>query len=263
MPPVHLYAPYICRPHTTPVHLYVFPIQNVPHMSCGCGGHLYTPCVLESLEGISTFCQAFLCLSAHPFASQFIKVIPVGSHHGGLLLYWTGCLWMYAMLGAVVPFFVVFIMSQASTTTSMTTTPPVTVVCSSTSSLLSMVTMPPCLMGLAATSGQHDVVLPPLLIPRYSESIAGLTTVPQQQPPPQMLLQANANYAMGPSQVGFFFRVEPPTVLYFMFGVCSGVCFQLSGAMLDAVFTYGGSTIGVCNIATLLSLPMGGMCATW
>ena len=32
-----------------------------------------------------------------------------------------------------------------------------------------------------------------------------------------------------------------------MFGVHSGVCFLLLGAKLDAVFTYGGSTIRVCN----------------
>ena len=57
---------------------------------------------------------------------------------------------------------------------------------------------------------------------------------------------------MGPPQVGFSFRVEPPTILYFyMFGVCSSVCFLLSSAMLDAIFTYWGSTIGVCTIATL------------
>ena len=61
-------------------------------------------------------------------ASKFKTVIPVASHHCGLLLYWTGCLWMSAMLHAVVPFFVVFIMSQASTTMAMTNTPLVTVV---------------------------------------------------------------------------------------------------------------------------------------
>ena len=88
---------------------------------------------------------------------------------------------------------------------------------------------------------QHDVVLPSLLTPRHSGGVAGLDTVPQQQPPSQMPLQAYANYAMGPPQVGFSFRVEPPTVLYcYMFGVCSGVCFLLSGAMLDAVYILWG-----------------------
>ena len=36
-----------------------------------------------------------------------------------------------------------------------------------------------------------------------------------------------------------------------MFGACSGVCFILLGAKLDAIFTYGGSNIRVCTIATL------------
>ena len=98
---------------------------------------------------------------------------------------------MSAMLHAV-PFLVVFIMSQASTTTAMTTTPPMTVVSSGTSSLLSMVTMTPSLMGLPVASGQHDVILPPLLTPRHSGGVACLATVQQQQPPSQMPLQAYA-----------------------------------------------------------------------
>ena len=158
----------------------------------------------------------------------------------------------------------IFIMSQASTTTVITTIPPVTVVCSSTSPPLSMVTLAPSLMGLPVISGQHDVVLPPLLTPRHSGGVAGLATVPQQQPPSQMPLQAYANYAMGPPQVGFSFRVGPPAILYFyMFGVCSGVCFLLSGAMLDVMFTHMGSTIEVCTITTIWSLSMEGICETW
>ena len=122
---------------------------------------------------------------------------------------------MSAMLHAVAPFLVVFIMSQASTTTAMNSTPPATVVYSVTSSLLSMVTMAPSLIGLPATSGQHDVVLLPPLTPRYSGGAVALATVPQQKPPSQMPLQAYAYYTMGPPQVGFPFRVEPPTILYF------------------------------------------------
>ena len=70
----------------------------------------------------------------------------------------------------------------------MTTTPLVTVVCSGTSSLLSMVTMAHSLIGLPATSGQHDVVLLPLLTPRHSGGVVGLTIVPQEQPPSHMPL---------------------------------------------------------------------------
>ena len=70
------------------------------------------------------------------------------------------------MLHAVVPLFAVFIMSQASTTMAMTTAPLVTVVSSGMS--LSTVNMAPSLMGLPTTSGQHDVVLLPLLPLRHS-----------------------------------------------------------------------------------------------
>ena len=151
--------------------------------------------------------------------------MPVATHHCGLLLYWIGCLWMSAILHAVVPFFVVFIMSQASTTMAMTNTLPVIVVFSGKSPLLLTVTMAPSLMGLPATSGQHDVVLM-LLLTRHSGGVPGLVTVSQQHPPCQMPLKAYANYAMGPPHAGFSFRIEPPTISYFyMFRACSGVCF--------------------------------------
>ena len=111
-------------------------------------------------------------------------------------------------------------------------------------------------MGLPATSGQHDVVLPPPLMPRHSGGIVGLAIVPQQQPPSQMPLQAYASYVMGPSQVGFSLRVEPPTILsFYMFGVCSGVCFLLSGTMLDAIFNYWGSAIGVAPLQPFGAYP--------
>ena len=37
----------------------------------------------------------------------------------------------------------------------------------------------------------------------------------------------------------------------------------LSGALLDAIFTNGGLTIGVCTTVTLQSIPMAGICASW
>ena len=125
--PVHLYAPCtsVCPIH--PVHQYVLSIPYVPHMSWKLWGHLYTPYVGVFWRH-QYICQAFLCLSVHPFASQFITVIPVASHDCGLLLYWTGCLWMSGTLHAVVPFFVVSFISQASATMAMTTTPLVTCV---------------------------------------------------------------------------------------------------------------------------------------
>ena len=111
-------------------------------------------------------------------------------------------------------------MSQASNTMAMSTTAPVTVVCSSTSSLLPTVTMVPSLMGLPLTSGQHDVGLLPPLTLGNSGSVVGLATVPQQQLQSQTPLQAYADNAMGPPQVGFSFRVEPPTVLFFICLFC-------------------------------------------
>ena len=85
---------------------------------------------------------------------------------------------MSVMLHTVVPFFVVFITFQVSTTMAMTTTPLVTVVSSGMSSL-SLVTIAPSLMGLSATLGQHDVVLPLVLTLRCPGGVIGLASVPQ------------------------------------------------------------------------------------
>ena len=112
----------------------------------------------------------------------------------------------------------VFIMSQASASIALTTIPPVTVVCSSTSSLLTTVTMAPSLMGLPVTSGQHNVVLPQPLTLRNNGGVIGLASVPQPQAQSQKPVQSYANYAMGPLQVGFSFRVEPPTISFICVG---------------------------------------------
>ena len=103
-------------------------------------------------------------------------------------------------------------MSHISTM-AMTTTPPVMMVSSGLSSV-SSVTMAPSLMGPLATLDQCRVVKPPSLMLKGSGDVIGPASVPQQQTPSSMLLLAYANYAMGSPQVGFFFRVEPPTILY-------------------------------------------------
>ena len=54
----------------------------------------------------------------------------------------------------------------------------------------------------------------PPLMSRGSGGVIGPTLVPQQQPPCSMPPLGYGNYAMGSPQVGFFFRVEPPTILY-------------------------------------------------
>ena len=130
-------------------------------------------------------------------------------------------------------------MFPATATTATTTTPAVTVVCFGTLSLSTTVTMIPTLMRLPVTSGQHEVVLPPLLMLRDTRGIV-LATVLHQQPQSQMHPKAYANYAMGPLQVSFSLRVEPPSDLFICVGVCCGACFLLSGATLDVICTNGG-----------------------
>ena len=148
-------------------------------------------------------------------------------------------------------------------TKALTTTPPVTVVSSGLSSV-SSVTAAPSLTGFPVSLDQHGMVPPPPLMLRGSGGILGSVSVPQWQPPSSMPPLAYANYAMGSPQVGFFFRVEPPIIcILYMFGVHSGVCFLLLGAKLDALFTFGGSTVRFCTFATLWSLLMAGICATW
>ena len=161
--------PHICIPPCSPVHL-----CSRGYMHVIWGIHpLYV-----RVWGNQQVCQEFWCLSVHLQMS---------------------------LCHAVVLFFVVFIMPQVSATTAMNTTPPVTVVSSGMSSI-SSVTMAPSLTGLPTTFGQCDVVLLPPMTPNPG-GVFGLASVPQQQPPSSMPLQAYANYAIGSPQVGFFFRV--------------------------------------------------------
>ena len=113
-------------------------------------------------------------------------------------------------------------MSHISTM-AWTTTPPVTVVSSGLSSV-SSVTVAPSLTGFPVSLDQHGVVPPPTLMLRGSGGVIGSVSVPQQQPPSLKPLLAYANYAMGSPQVIFFFRVEPPTILYLICLVSALVC---------------------------------------
>ena len=90
----------------------------------------------------------------------------------------------------------------------MTTTPPVMVVSLGLSIVLS-VTVAPSLMGFPVAFDQQGVVQPPPLMPRDSGGVIGSASVPSSMP-----LLAYVNYTMGSAQVGFFFRVEPPYILY-------------------------------------------------
>ena len=213
----------------------------------GTWGHLYTPYVMGSFEGVSVHLLGIsesistsICPSVYNSHTSFSPSLWVVSLMDWMPMdvYYASCCWL-------VPLFVVFLfMSEASTTMALTTTALVSVVCSTTSSILSTITMALSLMGLPTTSGKHDVVRPPSLTPRNSIGVVGLATMPKQQPQSLMPLQAYANYAMGPSQVGFSFRVEPPTIL-FLYVWCLFWCMiSLSGAMLDAIFIYWATPLG-------------------
>ena len=153
-------------------------------------------------------------------------------------------------------------MSQVLTT-ALTTTPLIMVVSSGLSSV-SSVTVAPSLTGLPVSLDQHGMVPPPPFMPIGSGGVLGSVSVPQQQTPSSMPPLAYADYAMGSPQVGFFSELGLPSFcILYRFGVCFGVCFLLLGAELHAIFTYGGSTIRVCTLATLWSLPMAGICVTW
>ena len=74
--------------------------------------------------------------------------------------------------------------------------------------------------------------------------------------------QAYANYATGPPQINFFFIVKLSTDLLICVDVYCGVCFLLSGTILDALFTNVGLHIEVCTTVTIQSRPMAGICAS-
>ena len=64
----------------------------------------------------------------------------------------------------------------------------------------------------------------PPLMPRGSGGVPGSVSVPQQHTPSSMPPLPYANYAIGSPQVGFFFRVESPTILYLMYVWCLFWC---------------------------------------
>ena len=110
-------------------------------------------------------------------------------------------------------------MSHVSTM-ALTTTPSVTVV----SSGLSSVTVAPSLTGFPVSLDQRGMVPPPPLILRGSGGVIGSVSVHWQQTPSSMPPLAYASYAMGSPQVGFFFRFEPLTMLYFIYVWCPFWC---------------------------------------
>ena len=238
-PPVHSYAPWGCKhPHMSSILLSASVCsERHLHVVGGCRGPLHVGHLPYMLDTSPIWGCLFICLTpTHCLASLWISMLRgylhviwgifplmlgvwgcspyVGdlraSAHLSSFGVWKYMHWVSIML-YLVPF-LQFIMSHISTT-AMTTTLPVMMM-SSGLSTISSVTMAPSLMGLPATLGQHEVVLPPHLMPRCLGDVTGLASVPHQQPPSLMPLLAYASYAMGSPWVGFFFRVEPPTVLF-------------------------------------------------
>ena len=83
--------------------------------------------------------------------------------------------------------------------TATTTSHPVTVVGSIVSSSTTTLTVVLTSVGLTAAVSQHDMVLPPPMIPRDTmRSVVGQTIVLQQQPQSWMPFEACTNYTMGP-----------------------------------------------------------------
>ena len=137
-----------------------------------------------------------------------------------------------------------------------TTTLPVAVVYPG-EMFISMTVMLAATSLCQTTSGQHDVVLPPQLIPRdMVRSSACLTSMLQQQPPQsQMPYQVYANCAIGPLLVSFSFKVEPPTNSFAMCWYLLWCLLSTSGPHVMTMFSNGGSIIGVYNTATFRIYP--------
>ena len=114
-------------------------------------------------------------------------------------------------------------MSHVSTM-ALTPTPLVTVVPSG----LSSVTVAPSLTGFPVSLDQHGMVPPPPLMPRGSGGVLAQFLCQSCKLPSSVPSLAYANYAMGSPQVGFFFRVEPPTILYLIYVWCLFWCLLLT-----------------------------------
>ena len=169
-------SPCVQQPHA----LYVFPV------------YLYILGDICKLYGQDASYVGGLGVSAHLSGFWCLSVHPLDVHYAFIL--YLSC----------------SLLCLKSTSTAMTTTPTVNVVSSGMSSL-SSVTVALSLMGLPTMLGQNDVVLLPSLTPRCSGGIPGIASVPQQQPPSAVPLQAYANYAMGSPEVGFFGYGHQPT----------------------------------------------------
>ena len=190
-------------PYTTPVWG-CFPFNYTPHTQS------LVPCALVCFRDISMLCGHF------PSVRKGLGVFPpsVREFRGTSALGMSICSFLYILCSALCLTFL---------TMAPTTTPPVTVVSSGLSSV-SSVTVAPSLTGFAVSLDQHGMVPPPPLMPRGSGGVLGSVSVPQQQTPSSVPPLAYTNYVMGSPQVGCFFRVDPPTILYLIYVWCPFWC---------------------------------------
>ena len=61
---------------------------------------------------------------------------------------------------------------------------------------------------------------------------------------------------MGSLQLTFFIRVEPPPDLLIYVVVCYGVCFLLSGAILDGIVPIGTQPLGFAPLQAFGAYPL-------
>ena len=163
-------------------------------------------------------------------------------------------------------FFLCNVLLIMSAFTATTTTSPVTVVYSRSSLISMTVTVAPTSVGLVA-SGQHDVVLPPqlylrdtvrVLLPSYCTA-AAIALVPGA-------FSGTCQLCLGSLSGKFSLWQSWASHQFIMLHVaaCYGVYFLLSGSHVAAMlFTRWCSTVGVCNTATIWSIPFAGICASW
>ena len=190
--PIHLYTPRL------PIHLYVLPTPCVPNMSWDmgdiCTPHMSLGLLGASvyLSGISVSVSATICLSVHNshtscspslWVASLLDWVPMDvcyascccsflcSFHYVLNFYHHSYNYFYSSSDCFVFWYIISSLNGYHG---------------------------PLLDGASSNINQHDMVLLPLLTPRHPGGVVGLTTVLQQESPPQMPLQDYANNAKGP-----------------------------------------------------------------
>ena len=106
------------------------------------------------------------------------------------------------------------------------------------------------------------VLLSQLILRKTVRGCVGLTTMlQQQQPQSQMPSQAYTNNASGSPWYISVLEFSLPPVPYVM--CWCELWWLLSGFCVAAVFTSGGSTVGVCDTASFLSILLADISASW